>query len=113
MSARLWMKMTFAGLGMCVGGPALVYYVTPNPDELQQRFNPELRRRSQENAGQKQQDFNHFVGKLKEYSKSDKTIWAAAEEDEARTRQKYRLQAEQLKQQQLAQQNEIKNQSLR
>lgn len=33
---------------------------------------------------QRQEDFNKFVVKLKEYSKSDKPIWAAAAEDEAR-----------------------------
>jgi len=39
-----------------------------------------------ENREQKQQDFDNFVNKLKEYSKSDKPIWAAAAEDEARMR---------------------------
>jgi len=39
-----------------------------------------------ENREQKQQDFDSFVNKLKEYSKSDKPIWAAAAEDEARMR---------------------------
>ena len=49
-----------------------------------QRYNPELQKRSLENREQKQQDFENFVNKLKEYSKSDKPIWAAAAEDEAR-----------------------------
>jgi len=39
-----------------------------------------------ENREQKQQEFDNFVNKLKEYSKSDKPIWAAAAEDEARMR---------------------------
>lgn len=51
-----------------------------------QRYNPELQKRSLENREQKQQDFDNFVNKLKEYSKSDKPIWAAAAEDEARMR---------------------------
>lgn len=45
-----------------------------------------MQKRSLENREQKQQDFDSFVNKLKEYSKSDKPIWAAAAEDEARMR---------------------------
>lgn len=88
---------------MCIGGPALVYYVSPTQEELfkacrliahyirprtylNQRYNPELQKRSLENREQKQQDFDNFVNKLKEYSKSDKPIWVAAAEDEARQR---------------------------
>ena len=51
-----------------------------------QKYNPELQKRSLENREQKQQDFDNFVNKLKEYSKSDKPIWIAAAEDEARQR---------------------------
>ncbi len=51
-----------------------------------QKFNPELQKRNLENRVQKQQDFDDFVNKLKEYSKSDKPIWIAAAEDEARMR---------------------------
>lgn len=53
---------------------------------MTQKYNPELQKRSLENRVQKQQDFDKFVNKLKEYSKSDKPIWAAAAEDEARIR---------------------------
>ena len=73
---------------MCIGGPALVMWVTPTEDELRkvcfrnailnliltisvQRYNPDLQKRSLENRQQKQEDFDQFVGKLKEYSKSD------------------------------------------
>jgi hypothetical protein len=35
---------------------------------------------------ERQQDFDNFVGKLKEYSKSDKPIWEAAAEEERRSR---------------------------
>ena len=51
-----------------------------------QRYNPELQKRSLENREKKQQDFASFITKLKEYSKSDKPIWEAAAEDEARTK---------------------------
>jgi hypothetical protein len=76
---------------MCIGGPALVYYVTPSEEELfsvsnilttpiastkkltmPQRYNPELQKRSLERRQEKQEDFDNFVGRLKEYSKSEK-----------------------------------------
>jgi hypothetical protein len=77
---------------MCIGGPALVYYVTPSEEELfsvspppqtttyrkckklttSQRYNPELQKRSLERRQEKQEDFDNFVGRLKEYSKSEK-----------------------------------------
>ena len=52
--------------------------------DAEQKYNPELQKRSLENREQKQQDFDNFVNKLKEYSKSEKPIWTAAAEDEAR-----------------------------
>lgn len=57
---------------MCIGGPALIYYVTPTEEELFLRYNPELQRRSLERRQEKQEDFEQFVGRLKEYSKSEK-----------------------------------------
>ena len=67
----------------------MIYYVTPSEEELfmvrlltsmillnhtnnPQRYNPELQRRSLENRKEKQEDFDRFVNKLKDYSKSDK-----------------------------------------
>ncbi|KAL2042732.1 hypothetical protein N7G274_004491 [Stereocaulon virgatum] len=84
--AGLWFKMLASGAIVMIGGPALVYYVSPTEEELFKRYNPELQKRSLENREQKQQDFDSFVSKLKEHSKSDKPIWAAAAEDEARIR---------------------------
>ena len=57
---------------MCIGGPALIYWVSPTEEELFKKYNPELQKRSLENRQRKQEDFEHFVGNLKEYSKSDK-----------------------------------------
>lgn len=54
--------------------------------DMDQKYNPDLQKRSLENREQKEQDFDNFVNKLKEYSKSDKPIWTAAAEDEARQR---------------------------
>ncbi|KAI9716779.1 MAG: assembly factor cbp4 [Candelaria pacifica] len=82
----MWTKMLSAGAVMCIGGPALVYYVTPTEEELFKRYNPELQKRSLENRYERQQDFDNFVCKLKEYSKSKKPIWVVAAEDEERTR---------------------------
>ncbi|KAI9852809.1 MAG: assembly factor cbp4 [Thelocarpon superellum] len=69
---------------MCIGGPALIYWVTPTEEELFKKYNPDLQKRSLANRQARQQDFDDFVGQLKEYSKSDKPIWEAAAEGEAR-----------------------------
>ena len=61
-------------------------YVQISCANIEQKYNPDLQKRSLENREQKQQDFDNFVTKLKEYSKSDKPIWVAAAEDEARQR---------------------------
>jgi len=46
--------------------------VQPTDEELFQRYNPELQKRSLERRFERQQEFDDFVTKLKEYSKSDK-----------------------------------------
>lgn len=84
--AVLYIKMLVGGAVLCIGGPALVIYVTPTEEELFKRYNPELQKRSIENRQANQEGFDHFVGKLKEYSKSNKPIWEVAALDEARTR---------------------------
>ncbi|KAH8654600.1 hypothetical protein BGZ60DRAFT_418853 [Tricladium varicosporioides] len=83
---KMYSKMAIAGIGCCVGGPALVYYVSPTEEELFLKYNPELQKRSLENRKEKLEDFDNFVGKLKQYSKSDKPIWFAAAEDEKQQR---------------------------
>lgn len=55
-----------------MGGPALVYYVSPTEEELFKKYNPDLQKKSLANRSQKQEEFDEFVSKLKEYSKSDK-----------------------------------------
>lgn len=81
------MPLTFcSGATICIGGPALVYYVSPTEEELFLKYNPDLQKRSLENRRERQQDFDNFVGKLKEYSKSNKPIWEAAAEDERKSR---------------------------
>ncbi|KAK4140224.1 nascent polypeptide-associated complex subunit beta [Dichotomopilus funicola] len=83
----LWAKMLAVGGGICYGGPALVRYVQPTEEELFQKYNPELQKRSLENRAQREQEFDDFVNRLKKYSKSDKPIWtvqAEAEKEEAK-----------------------------
>ncbi|TAQ85537.1 hypothetical protein B7494_g6134 [Chlorociboria aeruginascens] len=78
-----WMmlgKMAVAGLVCCIGGPALVVYLSPTEEQLFKKYNPELQKRSldNKNKNKKQQEFDDFVGRLKDYSKSDKHIWDVA-----------------------------------
>jgi len=65
----------------------LVWYLTPTEEQLFKRYNPDLQRRSLENRQERQQDFDDFVTKLKEYSKSSKPIWEVAKEDEQRKKE--------------------------
>ena len=74
------------GVVLCIGGPALIYYVTPTEEELVSRYNPELRARSLANREGKQEEFNAFVTQLKEYSRSDKPIWVLQQEERAQKR---------------------------
>jgi hypothetical protein len=57
---------------LAVGGPAFTYWLTPTEEELFKKYNPELQKKSLENRQQKQEEFDQFVTKLKEYSKSDR-----------------------------------------
>ena len=88
-----------------IGGPALVVWVSPTEEELfkvchahappncthglidRQKYNPELQKRSLEGREQRQEEFNQFVGKLKDYSKHPtKPIWVVAKEEEDKMR---------------------------
>ncbi|KAL2023580.1 hypothetical protein VTK56DRAFT_2188 [Thermocarpiscus australiensis] len=83
----LWTKMLAVGGVICVGGPALTMWLQPTDEELFQKYNPELQKRSLERRYERQKEFDDFVVKLKEYSKSDKPIWivqAEAEKEKAR-----------------------------
>ncbi|RPB01773.1 hypothetical protein L873DRAFT_1788114 [Choiromyces venosus 120613-1] len=86
MRALAYIKMLVAGTVCCVGGPALVYYVTPDPDELFKRYNPDLQRKTLELREQREKNYSEFLGKLREYSKSDKPIWVVAAEEEKKQR---------------------------
>jgi hypothetical protein len=70
-----------------VGGPAFVLWVSPTDEELFQKYSPELKKKSLERRFERETEFDDFVGKLKEYSKSDKPIWVVQEEAERKARQ--------------------------
>ncbi|KAL2217009.1 hypothetical protein M432DRAFT_468162 [Thermoascus aurantiacus ATCC 26904] len=106
--AWTWTKMLGVGLVLCVGGPAFVEYIRPTDEELFKRYNPELQKRSLEERERRQQEFDDYVNKLKEWSKSDKSIWIAAQEYQekkrkemeaqaARAKEEARIQAEQMR----------------
>lgn len=56
-----------------MGGPAFVQYIRPTDEELVKRYNPDLQKRSAEQGQQRAQEFDDYVTKLKEWSKSDKS----------------------------------------
>lgn len=64
-----------------------MYYVTPTEGELFKRFSPELQKRNLELREERTKNYEDFVTQLKEYSKSDKPIWVAAEEASRKARE--------------------------
>lgn len=46
--------------------------LTPSEEEIRSRYNPDLLKKSVEGREERQQEFDDFVTRLKEYSKSDK-----------------------------------------
>ncbi|KAK3336676.1 hypothetical protein B0T19DRAFT_437411 [Cercophora scortea] len=77
----LWTKMLVGGGAIVVGGPAFVMWLSPTDEELFQKYNPELQKRSLERRYERQKEFDDFVMKLKEQSKSDKPIWLVQAEE--------------------------------
>jgi hypothetical protein len=63
---------------MVVGGPALVEYIRPSDEELRKRYNPDLQKRAAEQGDRRAQEFDDYVHKLKEWSKSDKSSMSYA-----------------------------------
>lgn len=64
-----------------------MYYVTPAEGELFKRFNPDLQKRNLELREQRIKNQEEFVAQLKEYSKSNKSIWVAAAEAQAKAKE--------------------------
>lgn len=62
-----------SGIALSIGGPAFVQWIRPSDEELVKRYSPELQKRSAEQGDRKAQEFDDYVTKLKEWSKSDKS----------------------------------------
>ncbi|KAJ5787601.1 hypothetical protein N7457_002591 [Penicillium paradoxum] len=110
--AAVWAKTIAGGLLIVVGGPALVEYIRPSDEELRKRYNPDLQKRSAEQGDRRAQEFDDYVTKLKEWSKSDKSIWYAAQEELDNKRAAIEAQRVQEKQQTRTQQEEMRKEML-
>lgn len=62
-----------SGIGICIGGPAFVQYLRPSEKELFDRYSPDIQQRSLEDGPRRAQEFDDYVNRLKEWSKSDKS----------------------------------------
>ncbi|KAF2447314.1 CBP4-domain-containing protein [Karstenula rhodostoma CBS 690.94] len=88
-SPGTYMKAIGAGAALCIGGPALVWYVTPTEEEIFKKYNPDLQKRALAQRETRQQEFDDFVTHLKEAARSDKPIWTAQKEmDQKRSLEK-------------------------
>ncbi|KAK0613058.1 hypothetical protein B0T17DRAFT_498579 [Bombardia bombarda] len=83
----LWAKMLSGGAAVCIGGPAFTTWVTPTDEELFKKYNPDLQKKSLERRYERQKEFDDFVNKLKDYSKSDRPIWVVQAEEEQKARE--------------------------
>ena len=82
----MYAKMAGVFLACSIGGPAIMYYVTPSEGELFKRFNPELQKRNLEMREEREKNYKDFAAKMIEYSKSDQPIWAAEEQARQKVR---------------------------
>lgn len=48
-------------------------YIRPSDQELFNRFSPDIQQKSLEEGPRRAREFDEYVGKLKEWSKSDKS----------------------------------------
>lgn len=62
-----------SGAVICVGGPAFVQYIRPTDEELFQRYNKDIQKQSLEEGPRRAKEFDDYVNRLKEWSKSDKS----------------------------------------
>lgn len=113
--AGMYAKMGGVFLACALGGPAIMYAVTPSEGELFKRFSPDLQKRNLEMREERTRNYEDFVSKMKEYSKDGRPIWIVAEEDQQRARREWLAKQEEEKK--LAEkvrldlQNEIKSAS--
>ncbi|KAF3901657.1 hypothetical protein ABW21_db0208081 [Orbilia brochopaga] len=75
-----YVKMAAVTVLFLGGGPALVLYLQPTPEELFERYSPEMKRRHLEQRPRHLKEYQEFLDELKEFSKSDRPIWVLQEE---------------------------------
>ncbi|KAF7587898.1 assembly factor cbp4 [Aspergillus hancockii] len=110
--AGTWIKMGVVFTVICVGGPALVQSIRPTDEELFKRYNPELQKRSLEEGDRRAQEFDDYVNRLKQWSKSDKSIWVAAAEQQEQMRSQAAMQRTQAKDEAKLQREEMRKELL-
>ncbi|PLN86138.1 hypothetical protein BDW42DRAFT_159385 [Aspergillus taichungensis] len=110
--AGTWLKMLGTGIVICVGGPALVQSIRPTDEELFKRYNPDLQKRSLEEGDRRAQEFDDYVNRLKQWSKSDKSIWYAAQEQQDQKRSEVEAQRSSAKEEARAQRDEMRKELL-
>ncbi|KAE8150264.1 assembly factor cbp4 [Aspergillus avenaceus] len=110
--AGTWIKMFVVGTAICVGGPAFVQSIRPTDEELFKRYNPELQKRSLEEGDRRAQEFDEYVTRLKQWSKSDKSIWFAAQEMQEQKRIQAETQRSQAKDEAKTQREEMRKELL-
>ncbi|CRG86326.1 Assembly factor cbp4 [Talaromyces islandicus] len=111
-SAGTWVKMLGLGAAISIGGPLFVQYIRPSDEEIFQKYNPELQKASIENRDRREKEYDDYVNKLKEWSKSDKSIWFAVKEEEARRKAQAEQTTAQAKEEQQAQREEMRKELL-
>lgn len=104
--------MLGVGVVICVGGPVLVEKLRPTDEELFKRYNPDLQKRSLEEGDRRAREFDEYVGRLKEWSKSDKSIWFAAQEMEEKQRAQKETQLNKAKEEARIQKEEMRKELL-
>lgn len=82
----MYAKMAAVLVLGAIGGPAIMYLVTPEEGELFKRFSPDLQKRNIEMRGEREKNYLELASKMKEYSKSDKPIWIVEQEAAERAR---------------------------
>ncbi|RHZ55781.1 assembly factor cbp4 [Aspergillus turcosus] len=107
-----WLKMLVVGTVICVGGPAFVQYIRPTDEELFKRYNPDLQKRSLEEGDRRAREFDDYVTRLKQWSKSDKSIWLAAQEQQEQKRAELESQRSQAKEEARLQREEMRKELL-
>ncbi|CAO2650926.1 Nn.00g092230.m01.CDS01 [Neocucurbitaria sp. VM-36] len=94
-STKAYIKAITAGAVLCIGGPALVIWVTPSEEEIFKKYSPDLQKRALAGREQRQKDYDAFVAQLKEASRSEKPIWLAQKEmDAQRSAEEQRIRRE-------------------